>query len=42
MLLGQSLGCAASICLDQNIPVQMLDYEELEEELINEGQVLSL
>ena len=42
MVLGQSLGCAASICLDQNIPVQMLDYEELEEELINEGQVLSL
>ena len=40
MVLGQSLGYAASICLDQNIPVQMLDYKELVGELAHEGQVL--
>jgi len=42
MVLGQSVGCAASLCLDQGEPVQNLDYKMLNLKLINNGQVLKL
>jgi hypothetical protein len=40
MILGQSLGSAASLCVDKNIPVQDLEYRELKEKLITENQIL--
>jgi hypothetical protein len=40
MILGQSLGVAAGLCVDKNIPVQDLDYQELKEKLMAGNQVL--
>jgi len=40
MLLGHSAGTAAVMAIDDNIPVQQLDYEKLREGLIAEGQRL--
>lgn len=40
MILGQSLGSAASLCIDRNIPVQDLDYQDLKEKLVAGNQVL--
>ena len=40
MVLGQSVGRAASLILEQGIAVQDLDYKILETKLIDGGQVL--
>jgi hypothetical protein len=42
MILGQSAGCAASLALDEQIPVQMIAYDELEKILIENGQILEI
>ena len=42
MILGQSAAAAASIAIDQGIPVQEVDYEELKADLENKGQILSI
>jgi hypothetical protein len=42
MILGQSLGSAASLCIDQNIPVQDLNYQDLKKRLEEGDQVLYL
>jgi hypothetical protein len=42
MILGQSVGAAANLCLDKNIQVQELGYLELQTALVKSGQVLSL
>lgn len=41
MILGQSAATAAVMAMDQGIAVQDLSYEELSEQLLNDGQVLS-
>ena len=41
MILGQSCATAASLCIDQNIAVQDLDYAVLKKRLEADGQVLS-
>ncbi|HUW61887.1 MAG TPA: FAD-dependent oxidoreductase [Candidatus Bathyarchaeia archaeon] len=40
MILGQSAATAASIAIDNGVPVQQVDYEKLAERLIADGQVL--
>jgi len=40
MILGQSSGSAASLCIDQNIPVQDLDYQDLKKRLVEGDQIL--
>jgi hypothetical protein len=40
MILGQSAGAAASIAIDEQIPVQDVDYARLREVLLAEGQLL--
>lgn len=40
MILGHSAAAAAAIALDQNIAVQDVEYEQLKERLLKEGQVL--
>ena len=42
MVLGQSAATAACMAIDGGIPVQDLDYEQLRERLIRDGQVLEL
>lgn len=42
MILGQSAATAASIAIDQNIPVQDVEYSELEARLLADGQVLQM
>ncbi|RCS47765.1 FAD-dependent oxidoreductase [Bremerella cremea] len=42
MVLGQSAATAASMAIDKNIPVQDVDYTELEERLLADGQVLHM
>jgi len=41
MILGESCATAASMCIDQNIAVQDLDYAALRERLLADGQVLA-
>ncbi|MCA8998674.1 MAG: FAD-dependent oxidoreductase [Planctomycetaceae bacterium] len=41
MILGQSSATAASIAIDQKIPVQQVPYDQLQERLLADGQVLS-
>ncbi|NLN91705.1 MAG: FAD-dependent oxidoreductase [Candidatus Hydrogenedens sp.] len=40
MILGQSAATAAVMALDENIPVQQVDYERLSARLLEDGQVL--
>ena len=40
MVLGQSSAIAASMAIDKDCAVQDLEYEELKDALIAEGQVL--
>lgn len=40
MILGQSAGTAAVLALDDQIPVQELDYAKLRQPLLEEGQIL--
>ncbi len=40
MILGQSAATAASLALDENIPVQQVDYAKLRARLIEDKQVL--
>ncbi|MEZ4828673.1 MAG: FAD-dependent oxidoreductase [Bacteroidia bacterium] len=40
MILGQSAGSAAAMIVDENIPVQELDYSLLRERLLDDGQIL--
>jgi hypothetical protein len=40
MILGQSVGAAANLCLEKNIPVQKLDYKDLKIALLKDGQVI--
>ncbi len=40
MVLGQSAGTAASMAIDDNIPVQKVPYEKLRDKLIADGQKL--
>lgn len=42
MVLGQSLGIAADLCLKENISVQDLPYELLKDELIKNKQIIQL
>lgn len=41
MILGQSAGIAASIAIAKNLAVQEIKYNELKEELISVGQILT-
>jgi putative transcriptional regulator len=40
MLLGETTGSAADICLDKNIDVQYLQYELLKNRLLENGQII--
>ena len=40
MVLGQSAATAASMAIEESIPVQEVDYKKLRERLLAEGQVL--
>jgi hypothetical protein len=40
MILGQSAATAASLAIDRGIAVQKVDYGELRERLLEDGQVL--
>jgi hypothetical protein len=42
MILGQRAGLVASMALDQNIPVQEIDYTELRRLLLEHGQILEI
>ncbi len=42
MVLGQSLGISADLCLKENIAVQDLPYELLKAELIKNKQIIQL
>ncbi|GAA4433943.1 FAD-dependent oxidoreductase [Bremerella cremea] len=42
MILGQSAATAASMALDHQIPVQDVDYAELKDRLLKDGQVLEM
>jgi len=42
MILGQSTGAAASIAIDQNIPVQDVDYEMLGKTLTENDQIIEI
>ena len=41
MILGQSAAVAACLAIDNRIPVQEIDYEELKVKLIEAGQILA-
>jgi len=42
MILGQSAATAASLAIDDDVPVQKLDYHRLRKDLIQDKQVLEL
>jgi hypothetical protein len=42
MILGQSAATAACMSIDKNIPVQDISYDELQKELLNKNQILTL
>jgi len=42
MILGQSAAAAASIAIDNSVPVQDVDYSRLRARLLDEGQILEL
>ena len=41
MILGQSVGAAASIAIDDNVAAQSIDYNKLKQQLIRYGQILN-
>jgi hypothetical protein len=41
MILGQSAATAAAIAIDDEVPVQAVDYKKLQKRLIADGQVLA-
>jgi len=42
MILAQSAATAASLAVDQEIPVQQVDYDGLRKQLLQDGQILEL
>ena len=40
MILGQSAATAASLAMDEGVPVQKLDYQKLRKRLLSDNQVL--
>lgn len=42
MILGQSAGTAAAIAIDEETTVQQVDYEQLEAQLLEDGQLLQM
>jgi hypothetical protein len=42
MILGQSAGCAAALALDQQKPVQLVEYVDLKRILVENGQILEI
>lgn len=40
MLLGQSAATAASLAIDEDVPVQDVDYQKLRKRLLQDGQIL--
>lgn len=40
MILGQSAATAGAQSIDQNCPVQDLDFQKLREQLLKDGQIL--
>ena len=40
MILGQSAGAAASLAIDQRVPVQQVEYEKLKDRLVADKQIL--
>jgi hypothetical protein len=42
MILGQSAGTLASLALKKEMKIHELPYEELKEQLLKDGQILSL
>ncbi len=42
MILGHSAATAASLAIDQNVPVQQVPYSSLKDKLLLEGQILSV
>ena len=42
MVLGQSSATAAVMAMDQDIPVQAVDYSQLRKKLLADGQKLEL
>ncbi|MGD9556224.1 MAG: FAD-dependent oxidoreductase [Mangrovibacterium sp.] len=42
MILGQSAATAASLAIDQNVPVQEVPYSEIKDRLLRQGQILSI
>ncbi len=42
IVLGQSAGIAASLAIDEKVPVQQVEYAKLKQRLIDAGQVLEL
>jgi len=42
MVLGQSAAIAVSLAINDQVPVQDIDYNELKKILLSKGQVLSV
>jgi hypothetical protein len=42
MILGQAAAAAASLCIDERITVQELEYDLLKEKLLSENAVLEI
>jgi hypothetical protein len=42
MVLGQSAATAASMAIDNHVPVQSINYGDLKEQLLKDGQILGL
>jgi len=40
MILGQSAAAAAALALEQNVPIQKVDYSKLRARLLADNQVL--
>jgi hypothetical protein len=40
MIFGQSAAIAAAFAIDDNVPVQKVDYNKLRQRLLKDGQVL--
>lgn len=41
MMMGHAVGAAASLAIDEQVPVQQVDYPSLRDQLIADGQVLT-
>lgn len=42
MIMGQAAGVAASLAIDNNVPVQNVDIQQLTKILLNQGAILNL